>query len=294
MRPLLSPWLLISTAALAAVPDRAATQVWNEVGDAGDLPATAQIPAGSGALTTITGSLLPNGDADLFLIQIDDPLVFEATTCPTTAVDTQLWLFATSGDGITFDDDDPGCGVLSTISGAHVLSAGRYYLGCSAYDWDALNPHGQEIWLDEPYDEERPPDGPGAPGPVASWGENGFESGPYEIALIGVSWPIIGIAESPLPDTPGARLHESFPNPFGSRTTIRYELAEPGPARLTVYDATGRLVRLLIAEPRVAAAAHQVIWNRRDDSGYPVPGGVYFYRLDAGPCSQTRRVVALR
>src|SRR5919201_1616449 len=34
---------------------------WNEVGDAGELPATAQVPIGLGALTSISGSIGPTG-----------------------------------------------------------------------------------------------------------------------------------------------------------------------------------------------------------------------------------------
>jgi hypothetical protein len=278
---------------LGMMPGLAAAQEWNETGDAGDLPATAQIPIGNGSLTAITGTLLPGGDADLFLIHISDPAAFTATTCAGGGVDSQLWLFALDGDGITFDDDSPECGVASTISGDHVTSAGLYYVACSAYDWDALDAQGREIWLDAPYDQERSPDGPGQPGPVAAWGETAHEQGAYVIELLGVSWPPIGIADLPSPKVAGVTLHANFPNPFTRSTMIRYEIGESVHVRLSVYDAQGRHVRLLIAGLQAGPAVYRVVWDGRDDAGRGVAAGTYFYRLKGGSSTHVRRMTLL-
>ncbi len=290
------PWCVIPVAAvvhLAGAPRGSPATVWNEVGDAGDLPATAQVPFGSGTLTAIAGSLLPGGDADLYLIQIDDAAAFGATTCG-GGVDTQLWLFARDGTGITFDDDDPNCGVSSAITGVHVPAAGAYVLAVSAYDWDALEAEGREIWLDEPYELERRPDGPGAPGPVAAWGDVGYEEGSYEITLAGVSWSPVGINDLPVPIPAGCRLYPNVPNPFNLCTTIRFEPGTVAPVRLCIYGATGRLVRVLAAEFAPGPADHRVIWDGRDESGRPVASGTYFYRLDAGVSSESRSMLLLR
>jgi hypothetical protein len=274
------------------MPGISRAQEWSEAGDAGDLPATAQIPTGNGPLTAIAGMLLAGGDADLFLIHISNPAVFAATTCGGGGVDTQLWLFAADGDGITFDDDTADCGVASAITQDHVPAAGLYYLACSAYDWDALDAQGREIWLDAPYDQERPPDGPGGPGPVAGWGETAHEQGAYVIDLSGVSWPSIGIADLPSAKVAGATLHASFPNPFTLSTTIRYEIAERIPVRLAVYDANGRLVRRL-AGGLPTGVDHRVVWDGRDDSGSRVAAGTYFYRLETGSSTEAKRVTLL-
>jgi len=170
---------------------------WDEFinggGDAGDLPATAQVTDGAGPLSMITGIIAPDGDADTYCIHIDDPSSFEATTTFNgTAIDTQLWLFDENGLGITFDDDDPyyGDGLQSTIRGGYVQYPGCYYLAISTYDWDAMNANGLEIWADSPYNVERAPDGPGAPGPVAAWGGTAYSDGPYQIDLRGASYCI--------------------------------------------------------------------------------------------------------
>jgi hypothetical protein len=90
-----------------------------------------------------------------------------------------------------------------------------------------------------------------------------------------------------------ATLHANHPNPFNPSTTIRYELAAADNVRLRVFDATGRLVRTLV-DAREGAGAHDVTFDGRDDAGRPMASGVYFYRLDAGSTTQTRKMVLLK
>lgn len=179
---LMGVFVLAASTALATV--------WNEVGDAGELPATAQVPAGTGPLDTILGTLLAGApDADLYVIQVDDPTIFSATTCGVTTWDTALWLFELDGMGVSFNDDDPGgCGLQSTVTGAFMTGPGLYLLGITTYDYDALDASGNEIWMDSPYSAERAPDGPGAANPLAGWGGNAYNDGPYQIDLTGASF----------------------------------------------------------------------------------------------------------
>ena len=179
--------VVVATVALAAAPSVA--QIWNEVGDAGDLPATAQLPVGAGPLLSINGTVLTGGDADMYCVHIPVPTAFSATTVGGTAVDTQLWLFDPQGFGITFDDDDPGgAGLQSTITGVFVPVPGDYYLTVSQYNWDAYEATGLLIWANSPFNVERAPDGPGAAGAVASWGTAGYATGPYTIFLTGATY----------------------------------------------------------------------------------------------------------
>jgi hypothetical protein len=174
-----------------------ASAQWLEIGDAGDLPATAQVPQGAGPLPAIFGRLAAGtDDADMFLIHIDDPACFSATTCGGTTMDTALWLFDTNGIGITFNDDDPGnCGLQSTLTGVFVPAAGDYYIALSGWDTDAANGGGLEIWEDLPYEVERQPDGPGAPGPIAQWLYDPFEEGDYIITMTCVSFVTVVAVE---------------------------------------------------------------------------------------------------
>jgi hypothetical protein len=89
------------------------------------------------------------------------------------------------------------------------------------------------------------------------------------------------------------RLEANIPNPFNPSTTIRYEVAESGPASIRVYDVSGKLVRTLVNRSH-DVGPYETRWDGRDDSGRRVASGVYFYRLESGRFTQTRRMVLLK
>ena len=96
------------------------------------------------------------------------------------------------------------------------------------------------------------------------------------------------------PGTPRASyLAQNYPNPFNPATTIAFALAGPGRVSLRVYDATGRLVRVLVDQSR-AAGRYEEAWDGADSAGRAVASGVYFYRLETGECAETRKMVLLR
>jgi YD repeat-containing protein len=74
------------------------------------------------------------------------------------------------------------------------------------------------------------------------------------------------------------------PNPFSRDTTVRFSLLADCTVRLSVYDVTGRKVAIL-ADGRLSAGGHSVVWGGEDQAGRPVAAGIYFCGLTAG--SQT-------
>jgi hypothetical protein len=86
---------------------------------------------------------------------------------------------------------------------------------------------------------------------------------------------------SPVPQVPsgrGARLLPNVPNPFNHSTVVRFELDQAGTVKLNVYDARGRLVRVLAAGTH-GAGSHGVTWDGTDRAGRQVASGVYQVRL---------------
>ena len=83
-------------------------------------------------------------------------------------------------------------------------------------------------------------------------------------------------------------LHDNYPNPFRSETTIRFELNRSGKVNLSVFDVLGRKVTTLV-DDRVRAGHHQV---RLDAS--ELSSGVYFYRLDTKDLVKTRKMILVR
>ncbi|MBN1884066.1 MAG: T9SS type A sorting domain-containing protein [Candidatus Krumholzibacteriota bacterium] len=89
------------------------------------------------------------------------------------------------------------------------------------------------------------------------------------------------------------RLFGNFPNPFNPVTTIRFDLASPAPVSIRIYDASGRLVRILVDERRLPGS-YEVTWNGRNDTGSETPSGVYFCRMFCGGYASTSKMVLLR
>jgi hypothetical protein len=96
-------------------------------------------------------------------------------------------------------------------------------------------------------------------------------------------------------ETPPAAafLDQNYPNPFNPSTRIRFGLKEAGHVNLRIYDAVGRLVRVLIDEER-PSGRYEEIWNGKDGAGREAASGVYFYSLRAGAFKETRKMVLLR
>lgn len=81
-------------------------------------------------------------------------------------------------------------------------------------------------------------------------------------------------------------LAQNRPNPFKGTSEIQFSLPKSGEVRLALYDAQGRLVRIL-TEGTETAGTHSVTVSG-------LGSGVYFYRLEAGNTSLTRRMVVTK
>ena len=83
------------------------------------------------------------------------------------------------------------------------------------------------------------------------------------------------------------------PNPSRGAVTFTLE-AVGGPARVHLFDLQGRLLRSLDLQIQNGTPA-SLQWDGRDDAGRPVASGVYSWRLQAQPASDTRgHVIILR
>ncbi len=83
-------------------------------------------------------------------------------------------------------------------------------------------------------------------------------------------------------------LEQNYPNPFNPSTSIRFSLPTSGLVTLKVYDVLGREVRTLVNE-NLHAGSYETTF---DATG--LASGVYFYRLQSGELSQTKRLLLLR
>ena len=84
------------------------------------------------------------------------------------------------------------------------------------------------------------------------------------------------------------------PNPIHAGATLRFRTLREGSARVVLYDATGRMRRVLLDSTRLPAGYHEVPIDGEGRGGFAAPSGIYFYRVEAAEGAQSGRVVVLR
>jgi hypothetical protein len=106
-------------------------------------------------------------------------------------------------------------------------------------------------------------------------------------AFIGTSSGATSVADRQV--IPGEfRLDQNYPNPFNPSTTIRYGVPQKSIVQLRVFNILGQQVAQLVNREE-EAGSHEV---RFDASG--LSSGVYFYKIQAGEFTQTKRFTLLK
>ena len=93
-------------------------------------------------------------------------------------------------------------------------------------------------------------------------------------------------------------LLSNYPNPFNPETWIPYHLAVDAGVTVTIYNLQGRLVRQLDLGLQEAGyyvdKSRAAYWDGANEDGESVASGVYFYKLDAGEFTASKRMVVVK
>ena len=100
--------------------------------------------------------------------------------------------------------------------------------------------------------------------------------------------PIMGSVEDDKAIINLFSLSQNYPNPFNPSTVISYQLPVSGNVTLKVYDTLGREVASLVNEEKLPGN-YEV---KFDGSNLSI--GVYFYRLQSGTFSETKKFVLMK
>jgi hypothetical protein len=110
----------------------------------------------------------------------------------------------------------------------------------------------------------------------------------YEFEVYGIP-AVAGIGDMNAKQVPmNFTLSQNYPNPFNPSTTIRYSLPHSGYVKLFVYDVLGRKIAALVDKKQDAGVCEIPF-----DASF-LPTGIYFYRLDVGAFTQTRKMIILK
>ncbi len=88
-------------------------------------------------------------------------------------------------------------------------------------------------------------------------------------------------------------LHNNYPNPFNSSTSISYSIMEDSYINITIYDLIGNRIKLLINKYQ-STGNYKVQWNGKNDNGISVSAGVYLYSIEADGIMNVKKMVLLK
>lgn len=86
-------------------------------------------------------------------------------------------------------------------------------------------------------------------------------------------------------------LHQNYPNPFNPSTTIRYQVPQASIVSLKIYDVLGNEVATLANNEYREAGTYSTEFNT---DKFKLSSGVYFYRMQAGKFSATKKLILMK
>ncbi|MEW5768344.1 MAG: T9SS type A sorting domain-containing protein [bacterium] len=104
------------------------------------------------------------------------------------------------------------------------------------------------------------------------------------------------IAQTPTPGVPDhLSLLQNYPNPVNPETWIPFKLDRESEVSVRIYTLTGELIKAInlghLPPGDYTSRKKAAYWNGTDETGSEVASGVYFYQLETGSTTLTRRMV---
>ncbi len=83
-------------------------------------------------------------------------------------------------------------------------------------------------------------------------------------------------------------LDQNYPNPFNPSTKIKFTLTETADVTLTVFDALGKTIEVLV-DGNNNAGSYEVTWNASN-----LASGIYFYKLETANFVETKKMLLMK
>ncbi len=202
-----------------------------------------------------SGELLEECAEDWYCFSVDEPCVLDIYTCNQADFDTKLWLY-----------DLPPCDAAWDEGTYIAYNDDGWAQGCTGF-----TSYLDDVALDAGSYYLR---------------VNGYacDYGSYAVSLVGDCCDAVFADEQ----TAAFELVQNYPNPFNPTTTIAYHVPETGMVSLRVYNVTGAEVAVLV-NGMMEHGAHSVVFEAS-----MLSAGVYFYTLETGGLTDTRKMVLVK
>jgi len=234
---------------------------------------------------TSDGGYIVVGRTFSFSIDVSDVYLIK-----TNASGDTLWTRIYGGT-----DWDAGYSVQQTSDGGYII-VGRTY-GAGGFDAYLIktNASGDTLWTrtyggggdEESSSVQQTSDG----GYIIVGYTESYGAGGADVYLIKIKPEEGGIEEDI--NTGSFSLSSADPNPFTTKTTVRYELERAVNVNVSIYNMLGQRVRDLYLG-RQSSGVHYVDWDGSGDVKGKLSTGIYFLRIEAGDKKASRKVMFVR
>jgi len=127
------------------------------------------------------------------------------------------------------------------------------------------------------------------------------DTGTFNYAYADTFDPALDVEEEKEQNVPGRfDLAQNYPNPFNATTTISFTIhGEPEKENvpihttLTIHNILGQKIKTLVNQNE-KPGTYKAYWDGRDEVGFEVSSGVYFYKLKVGDYEKVRKLVYLK
>ncbi len=118
---------------------------------------------------------------------------------------------------------------------------------------------------------------------IYNWGDSDMATVEFTYLVVSADDPIVTVTQ----------LNGNYPNPFNPDTNISFSLSEPGRVRIDIFNIKGEKVRTLL-NSELNSAHHTIVWDGRDDRGRQLGSGVFFYRMQTGEYTDTKKMLMIK
>jgi uncharacterized repeat protein (TIGR01451 family) len=95
-----------------------------------------------------------------------------------------------------------------------------------------------------------------------------------------------------------SKLYPNYPNPFNPETWIPYQVSKDADVTVRIFDTRGQLIKTIALGHQEAgfyiSRDKAAYWDGRNQFGEQVSSGVYFYNLNTGDFTATRKMIIMK
>jgi len=99
--------------------------------------------------------------------------------------------------------------------------------------------------------------------------------------------PVVDLDDNNIIET-NFTLSQNYPNPLNPSTKIRYSIPNTSKVLIKIYDILGNEIETLVDEQK-PVGSYEIEFDAT-----ALPSGIYFYRLQAGPFVETKKMILLK